>query len=221
MRSILAVTLVLPVFTGACGGEAPARTATPVARTPAATEQGPTIVFLGDSLSAGLHLAKDEAFPAALQRLLAAEELPFRLINAGTSGDTTAGGLRRIDWLLKQEPDWVVIELGGNDGLRGVPVKEIEANLRAIVAKVRSAGARAALLGLCLPGNYGREYREGFEALYRRVAEDLELPFQPCFLTGVGDVPALMLPDGIHPTAAGHQKLAETLAPLFRSLLER
>lgn len=219
MRRFLATTLVL--LLGACGGDAPpARPAPPAPRAASAVETGPTIVFLGDSLSAGLHLAKDDAFPAVLQRLLAAEGLPVRVINAGTSGDTTAGGLRRVDWLLKQDPDWVVIELGGNDGLRGVELDEIERNLRAIVARVRAAGARAVLLGMCLPGNYGREYTEGFEALYRRVAEDLSLPFQPCFLEGVGDVPALMLPDGIHPTTAGHEKLAETLVPLFRALLE-
>lgn len=219
MRRVLTATIVL--WLGACGGEpAPPRPATPASPAGAVAQAGPTVVFLGDSLSSGLHLAKDEAFPAALQRRLAAEGLSFRLINAGTSGDTTAGGLRRVDWLLRQAPDWVVIELGGNDGLRGVDLKEIESNLRAIVAKVRAAGARAVLLGLCLPGNYGLEYSSGFEALYRRVADELDLPFQPCFLAGVGDVPGLMLPDGIHPTAEGHEKLAENLEPLFRRILE-
>ncbi len=204
-----------------CGGEA---RSVPVqlGNGPAAPESpqsGPLVLFLGDSLAAGLNLPAEDAFPAVLQQLLADQGVPFRLINAGVSGDTTAGGLRRIDWLLKQDPDWVVVELGGNDGLRGLPLDSIEANLRAIVAKVREAGARVFLLGLCLPANYGREYISGFEVLYERVARELDLPFVPCFLEGVGGVPELNFPDGIHPTAEGHRRLAENLAPVLRGFL--
>ena len=112
-----------------------------------------------------MHLPADEAFPAVLQRRLQAQGLAFTLINAGVSGDTSAGGLRRIDWLLKQHPDVMVIELGGNDGLRGIPLATIEANLRAIVTKVRAAGVVPLLLGMRIPTSYGAEYASGFEAI--------------------------------------------------------
>ena len=211
--------LAIGSFT-ACGGEAPPlRSSSGAAPASRASGEGPLVVFLGDSLTAGLHLEADQAFPALVQRELASEGHPFRLINAGVSGDTSAGGLRRIAWILKQKPDWVVIELGGNDGLRGIALDAIESNLRGIVEAVRTAGARAWLLGLCLPGNYGPEYRDGFAALYERVAHEEDVPFVPCFLEGVGGVPELNLPDGIHPTAEGHEKLAEKLAPVLRELL--
>jgi acyl-CoA thioesterase-1 len=209
------------LLAGACGEATPAPallqggSPTPGTRESA----GPLVLFLGDSLSAGLNLPAEQAFPAVLQRQLAAEGVPSRLINAGVSGDTTAGGLRRLDWLLKQRPDWVVVELGGNDGLRGLPLESIEQNLRAIVERARAGGARVLLLGLCLPANYGRDYGQRFEALYARLAEELELPFVPCFLEGVGGVAELNFSDGIHPTAEGHVKLAEKLAPVLRELL--
>ncbi len=182
-------------------------------------EAGPLVLFLGDSLSAGLHLPSDEAFPAVLQRALADEGVPFRLLNAGSSGDTTAGGLRRIDWLLERSPDWVVVELGGNDGLRGVPVESIEANLNAIVERAQAKGARVVLLGMKLPPNYGAEYTSAFEAAFASVAARHELPFVPFFLDGVAGVAELNLPDGIHPTTEGHERAAANLVPVFRELL--
>ncbi len=218
---VLAALLVL----GACGSEAGRGPAVSLVAALADSpgkgveEQGPEVLFLGDSLAAGLHLAAQEAFPAVLQRLLAEDGVPFRLINAGVSGDTTAGGLRRLDWLLKQEPDWVVVELGGNDGLRGVALEAIEENLRAIVTRVREAGAGVLLLGLCLPPSYGPDYTSGFLELYERVAREFELTLVPCFLEGVGGVPQLNQPDGIHPTAEGHRRLAHKLAPVLRELL--
>jgi acyl-CoA thioesterase-1 len=214
----LTSALALAALFTACSSEEPPRRPSSAPAEDAIAE-GPLVVFLGDSLAAGLHLDGDEAFPALIQRRLAAEGVPFRLINAGVSGDTTAGGLRRIAWLLKQDPDSVVVELGGNDGLRGIDVETIEANLRGILAAVREAGARAWLLGGCLPGNYGPDYRGAFEAVYETVAREEDVPFVPCFLEGVGGVPALNLPDGIHPTAEGHERLADKLAPLLRELL--
>jgi len=209
---------------GGCGDEGSHRTAGLVQErgTEAAASDegaGPLVVFLGDSIASGLNLEAREASHALPQRELAEEGVPFRLINAGVSGDTSAGGLRRIDWLLKQDPDWVVIELGGNDGLRGVALDAIEANLRAIVARVQGAGARVLLLGMCLPANYGQDYITGFLALYERIAREAELPFVPCFLEGVGGVSELNQPDGIHPTAEGQRRLAEKLAPVLRELL--
>ncbi|NOT30582.1 MAG: arylesterase [Planctomycetes bacterium] len=191
-------------------------------RSPAAPEipaGAPRVVFLGDSIAAGLHLEPAQAFPAVVQRLLAAEGRPFELVNAGVSGDTSAGGLRRIDWLLKQAPDVLVLELGGNDGLRGQPVAEIEARLRQIVERAEGAGVRVLLLGVRLPPSLGREYVSAFEALYPRLAEELELAFVPSFMQGVGGVAGMMLDDGLHPSRAGHARIGANVAPAMAELL--
>jgi acyl-CoA thioesterase-1 len=181
----------------------------------------PKVAFLGDSISAGLHLAQDQAFPALLARRLQAQPLAFELINAGVSGDTTAGGLRRVDWILKQRPAVVVVELGGNDGLRGVALATIEQNLRAILEKVRAAGAAALLLGMRLPPNYGADYVAGFEAIYPRVASELGAALVPFFMDGVAGVPELNLEDALHPTAKGHERLADNVEPALRGVLAR
>ena len=157
--------------------------------------------------------------PAVLQRRLAEEGFPFRLINAGVSGDTTAGGVARVDWILGQDPDVVVIELGANDGFRGVPLATVEENLRAIVERVREAGAQPLLLGIRLPPNYGSEYTDGFDTLYARVAEETGVSFVPFFMEGVAGVPEMNLPDGIHPTPEGHRRLADNLATALAGML--
>ena len=154
-----------------------------------------------------------------VQQRLRLRGYPVDVINAGVSGDTTAGGLRRADWVLKQAPAWLVLELGGNDGLRGIELESIEANLRAIVDKARAAGADVVLLGQVLPPNYGPEYTAGFAAVFDRVAEDYDLPYVPFFLDGVGGVPELNLPDQLHPNPEGHEKIAEKLLPVFRELI--
>jgi acyl-CoA thioesterase-1 len=193
-------------------GDAPADLPeTPAAAQPEIPADAPLVAFLGDSLVAGLHLAPDEAFPAVLQRRLAREGRPFRLMNAGVSGSTTAAGLARADWILKREPEVVVICLGANDGFRGIPHEAIEKNLRAILDKVREKGARALLLGIRLPPNYGQEYVAGFDAVFARVAEETKTPFVPYFMKGVGGVAEMNLPDGIHPTPKGHRRLAENV----------
>jgi acyl-CoA thioesterase-1 len=213
-----------PATPRALPGEAPSRVAgVPDERghdAPVVPADAPLVVFLGDSLAAGLHLAPDEAFPAVLQRELAAAGRPFRLVNAGTSGDTTAGGLRRVDWLLKQRPDVLVVELGGNDGLRGQELASIEANLRAIVTQGRAAGARVVLCGMDVPTSLGADYAQGFRAIYPRVAAELGAEFVPGFLDGVGGVPDMNLEDGLHPTAAGHERLARNALPVLRDVLE-
>lgn len=179
----------------------------------------PTVVFLGDSIAAGLHLSKAEAFPARLQRSLADAGLPFRLVNAGVSGDTTSGGVARLDWLLGQEPDVVVIELGFNDGFRGIPVETVEANLRDLVTRTRDAGAVPVLLGVRLPPNYGDDYATAFADLYPALAKDLGVPLVDHFMDGVAGLPAMNLEDGIHPTPAGHVRLAENVAPVLEGVL--
>lgn len=197
------------------GGSTRATTARP--EIPA---DAPLVVFLGDSITAGLHLAADEAFPAVLQRELFRTRHPFRLVNAGVSGDTSAGGLNRIDWLAKQSPAIVVVELGGNDGLRGQDLASIESNLRAIVRASKAAGARVLLLGVQLPSNYGAEYTSAFEAIYPRIASELDVAFVPRFMDRVGGHPELTLEDGLHPTARGHEMLAENIAPKLAELLD-
>ncbi len=202
------------------GAAAATADATPPPPPLAIPADAPTVAFLGDSLAAGLHLARHEAFPAVLQRRLAAAGRPFRLVNAGVSGDTTAGGRERVGWLLAQRPDVVVVELGANDGLRGQPVEGIAANLRAIVADVRAAGAHPLLLGMRLPPNYGDAYTAAFDALYPALAEELGVAFVPFFMEGVAGVPDLTLPDGLHPTVAGHERLAANIEPALRKELD-
>lgn len=190
-----------------------------VAPAPAVPSDAPLVVVLGDSIAAGLHLSADEAFPAVLQRDLAAAGMPFRLVNAGVSGDTTAGGLRRIDWILKQKPDVLVVELGGNDGLRGQDLAGVESNLRGIVTRAKDSGARVVLIGVQIPTSYGADYAGKFAAIYPRVAEELGVALVPDFFAGVGGVPDMTLEDGLHPTAAGHARLAKNAEPVLKGVL--
>lgn len=182
-------------------------------------ESAPVVAFLGDSLAAGMQLPADAAFPAVLQHSLLDAGHPFRLVNAGVSGDTTAGGLARLDWILAQGPDVLVVELGANDGFRGLSVEATGRNLRAILAKARSRGVTPLLLGMRLPPNYGADYTGAFDALYPQIAEELDVAFVPFFVNGVAGVPAMNLSDGIHPTVEGHRRLAANLEePLTRLL---
>lgn len=200
---------------------APTVPAVPKAAPPASAPQSdrPLVAFLGDSLTAGLGLEADLAFPALVEDRLAAAGRPIRVLNAGVSGDTSAGGLRRVDWILKQDPDVVVVGLGANDGLRGVPLEETERNLRAIVERVQATGARVLLLGMQIPPNYGPEYAGGFAAMYPRVASELGVPLVPFLLEGVGGDPDLNLPDGIHPNAEGQERVADNVVPYLEQVL--
>jgi acyl-CoA thioesterase-1 len=142
-----------------------------------------------------------------------------RVVNAGVSGDTSAGGLRRLPWLLSQEPDVLVVALGANDGLRGLPLAQTADNLRAIVTQAQRAGARVLILGLRLPPNLGPDYAAEFEAMYARVARETGAPLVPFFLEGVGGVEALNQEDGIHPTAEGQERIAQNVLPEILPLL--
>ncbi|MBM3987694.1 MAG: arylesterase [Planctomycetes bacterium] len=202
--------------------DGPARTTEAPAPAPKAPEippGSPKVAFLGDSITAGLHLSSEFAFPAVLQRDFAAAGMPFELVNAGVSGDTSAGGHRRIDFLLQSKPDIVVIELGGNDGLRGQPAEVVDANLRSIVYKCRAKYARVLLLGVQLPVSLGSEYVTQFEELYPCISRQLSVSFVPNFMDGVGGVPTMNLPDGLHPTAKGHERIAQNVAPGLREVL--
>ncbi|HYN40658.1 MAG TPA: arylesterase [Thermoanaerobaculia bacterium] len=179
----------------------------------------PLVVFLGDSLTAGLGLPVDQAFPAVVARELAKRGRPIRAVNAGVSGDTTAGGLRRAEWVLSQRPDVVVLALGANDGLRGLPLEETEKNLRGIVTKAREAGARVLLCGMLIPTSYGPQYQEGFGRLFPRLAKQEDLPFVPFLLEGVAGRKELNLEDGIHPNPEGQKILAANVLPGLEAIL--
>ncbi len=191
----------------------------PVAPEPAGDK--PLVIFLGDSLTAGYELDEAEAFPAHVEAALRAAGHTVRIVNAGISGDTTAGGLARLDWLLRQQPDVLFVGLGGNDGLRGTALPTSEANLRAILQRATAAGARVLLAGMLIPPNYGPDYCEAFAAIYPRLAEELAVPLIPFLLEGVAAVPELNLEDGIHPNAEGQRRVARTVLAHLQPLLEK
>lgn len=204
------------------GGDAsePLRTVVAAPAPPSHDESAPTVVFLGDSLTAGYGLDENQAFPALVAEALAAEATSVRVVNAGVSGDTTAGGLARLDWILKQAPDVLVVGLGGNDGLRGLDVEMTEANLGQIIERAKRAGAVVVLLGLRMPPNYGPDYTEQFAAIYPKLAETHEAILVPFLLEGVGGEPRLNLADGIHPNSEGQAILARTVLPYVREALD-
>ena len=181
------------------------------AKTPAAETK--TILVLGDSIAAGYGLDPDEAFPALLQEKIEKQGLNFKVVNAGVSGDTTAGGLRRIGWLLRQPVDVLLLELGGNDGLRGIDPFETEKNLRGIVEKVRqkNPGAQVVIAGMQMPENMGKDYTEQFREVFPRVAKETRATLIPFLLEGVGGKANLNQADRIHPTAEGHRIIAATI----------
>jgi acyl-CoA thioesterase-1 len=180
-----------------------------------------TLVFLGDSLTAGYGVDPDEAYPALIQRKIDAAGLPWKVVNAGLSGDTTAGGLRRLDWILRQPVDLLVIELGGNDGLRGIAPATTRSNLEAMIKRVheRQPHARVVLAGMQLPANMGPEHTRAFAAIYPEVARTGGVTLIPFLLDRVGGDPTLNLPDGIHPTPDGHRIIAETVWRTLQPLL--
>jgi acyl-CoA thioesterase-1 len=181
------------------------------------------IVFLGTSLTAGLGLEASQAFPALIQRKLDVQHLPWRAVNAGVSGETSAGALRRLDWVLKDAPAILVLETGANDGLRGLDVDTTRANLEALVRRARAAvpGIRIVLAGMEAPPNLGARYTARFRAIFRQVAAREHLALIPFLLAGVGGVDSLNQGDGIHPNVAGERIVADNvwrvLAPLIRS----
>ena len=177
------------------------------------------IVALGDSLTAGLGVAADEAYPALLEARLAREGYAYRVVNAGVSGDTTAGGLRRVDWVLRAKPEIAIVALGANDGLRAQSPQAMRENLTAIVKRLQAAGSRVLLVGMRLPPNYGADYTTEFQAVFPEVARSTGAAFMPFLLDGVAADTRLNQPDGIHPTAAGYQVIADRLWPYLRPLL--
>ena len=182
-----------------------------------------TLLFFGDSLTAGLGLddPATEAFPARVQKKIDAAGLPWRVVNAGLSGETSAGGRRRVDWILRQHVDVFVLELGGNDGLRGIPPEATRENLQAIIDRVRekSTATRIVLAGMAAPPNMGAEFTRAFSAIFPELAEKNRLPLIPFLLEGVGGRPGLNQADGMHPNHDGHAIVAETVWAALKPLL--
>ena len=182
-----------------------------------------TVVFFGDSLTAGYGLDDPgtQAFPALIQKKIDAAHLPWRAVNAGLSGETTAGGLRRVDWILRRRADIFVLELGGNDGLRGISLADTRANLQGIIDCVRAKypAAHIILAGMQIPANLGPDYTRAFRRIFPELAEKNHLALIPFLLEGVGGHPDLNQADGIHPTAAGHAIVAENVWKILRPLL--
>ena len=189
-----------------------------------AVDARPRIVILGDSLTAGLGLATDEAYPARLQDRIDRAGWPFEVVSAAVSGDTTAGGLRRLDWALEGDVRLLVVALGGNDALRGLPVAQMRDNLAAIVDEASARGVRVLLAGMEAPPNFGAAYASSFRDVFRRLAARRDIAHVPFLLEGVAGVSELNQADGIHPNAEGAERVAahvwSALEPLLSRLVE-
>ena len=185
----------------------------------------PRIVAFGDSLTAGLGVDPDEAYPSQLARWLRERGFTYEVINAGVSGDTSAGGLRRVGWILKNQPRLVIVELGANDGLRGQPLQETYKNLYAIIETLKAKGVVVVLAGMRIPLNYGDEYTQEFTDLFVRLAQEQDVPLIPFFLEGVATHRELNQGDGLHPNAKGYsvvvQNVGRVLQPILKELAEK
>ncbi|MBL8698701.1 MAG: arylesterase [Alphaproteobacteria bacterium] len=180
----------------------------------------PRLLLLGDSLTAGYGLPQAQAFATRLQAAFERAGVAVDIVNAGVSGDTSAGGLARLDWAIgDRPPTHALVALGANDGLRGLPPETMEANLDAILTKLKARGVKPMLAGMMAPPNLGREYAERFNAVFARLASRHAVPLYPFFLDGVAAVPALNQGDGIHPNAAGVDVIVERLLPHLQRLL--
>lgn len=216
----------MPLMIGCNGAErnddfradAPATADSAVAPT-----SSPTVLFVGTSLTAGYRLATEESFPARIQEKIDSVGLPHRVVNAGISGETSAGALRRVDWLLRQDFAVLVLETGANDMLRGTDLDSTRANIEAIVRQARAARPEAEilLLGMLAPPNLGQDYGDRFRDMYVEVAGEHDLALVPFLLEGVGGEPSLNLPDGIHPNAAGQRIVAANVWPVLEPVLRR
>ena len=185
------------------------------------TESTLRLLVLGDSLTAGYGLQPADSFPAQLEEALHDAGYDVRVINAGVSGDTSAGGLSRLDWALSDKPHVVLLELGGNDALRGLPPAETYANLDAILVRLKNHPISVILAGMQAPRNLGEDYTTAFDAIYPRLADKYATPFYPFFLEGVALDPALNQADGIHPNAAGVREIVRRILPLLKAELDK
>lgn len=220
MRSRYRVLWVAAMMSAACGKATdPVHQSTSPPAPP--SDAAPVVLCLGDSLTAGLGLDPEQAYPALIQEKIAALGWPYKVVNAGLSGDTSSGGVRRIDWLLRGQVDVVVLALGANDGLRGIDVAVTRANLQTIIAKVKAShpGAAVVLAGMQTPPNMGPGFARDFRALFQELAEQDGLPLVPFLLEGVAADRQLNQADGVHPNAEGQRVVAENVWRVLEGVL--
>jgi acyl-CoA thioesterase-1 len=220
---ILRYGIVLGLVAGLLGCERPRDNPPASSQTPTPSLERPTVVFLGTSLTAGLGLDPEQAYPALIQKKIDSAGLGYRVVNAGVSGETSAGALRRVDWLFQQPVSVLVVETGANDGLRGLSPDSLRANIQAIFdrAKRLQPQPRLVLLGMRVPPNYGRTYSQQFLALYPELARANNATLVPFLLQDVGGIAGLNQADGVHPTAEGQRKMAETVWRVLEPVLKR
>ena len=226
-RIILCVLCTaMPLLVSACGSAGDTQQAasggasvSPIAQAELGTSL-PRIVFLGDSLTAGLGLPREQAVPSLIQARLDAEGYAYEVVNAGVSGDTSAGGLSRLDWSLEGQVAILVVELGANDGLRGLPVSQMERNLGEIIARAQQRDITVVLTGMEAPPNYGAVYTSEFRQVFPDLAEEYDVAFVPFFLEGVAGIPSLNNEDGMHPNYAGAQIVAETVWRVLEPVID-
>jgi acyl-CoA thioesterase-1 len=229
--TLFGLALFLAIFSGACQEpNKPSEQASSFSKPkPSATptvvhdksEEMPAIVAFGDSLTAGYGLNPDDSFTALLQRKLDENGYRYRVVNAGVSGDTSAGGLRRIDWSLEGDVKFLILELGGNDGLRGLPIAEMKKNLAQTIERAQARGVTVILAGMEAPPNMGVEYTREFRQAFRDLAKQYETPLIPFFLEGVGGRAEYNQPDGIHPNAEGEKVMTENVWRVLEPALSK
>lgn len=181
----------------------------------------PVILAFGDSLTAGFGVDSKDSYPARLQRLLDAKGYHYKVVNAGVSGDTTAGGVSRIGWVLQHEPEIVIIELGANDGLRGLPISEMRKNLGKIIEVCQKKGAKVLLAGMEITPNLGGEFSKDFQESFTLLAEQYKVSFIPFFLKDVAARPELTQPDGVHPLSNGYAIVTRTVFQHLEPMLKK
>ena len=222
LKNTLYLTISLFILSS-CGGTTSqiAETITKDSLTTVDTTQKKNILFFGNSLTAGLGVEPEEAFPALIGNKIDSLNLPYKITNAGLSGETTAAGKARINWILKQKVDVFVLELGANDGLRGIPVSETEKNLQDIVDQVKTKypDAKLVMTGMQVPPNMGAKYASEFSLIFKKLAEKNNMTLVPFLLEKVGGVSSLNQSDGIHPTPEGHRILAENVWEVLEGIL--
>jgi len=226
-RTIRASWLFTLAVLAGCGGSdrssTPQRVDSTASTASTAPSDTPAIVFLGTSLTAGLGVELDQAYPALIQQKIDSLGLHYRVVNAGVSGESSAGALNRIDWILREKPTVLLIETGANDGLRGQDLDSLKANIQAMINRVheQAPNTRIILLGMEALPNLGAQYTKTFRAIYPAVAQANHIPLVPFLLTGVAGVDSLNQEDGVHPTPAGHRIIANNVWPTLEAVLTK
>lgn len=221
-RFLLYIILIAMFVVTGCGGTAPKEASSASPPAPAKPAKSlPKIVAFGDSLTAGFGLPQSASYPSQLQKKLDADGFAYEVVNAGVSGDTTAGGVRRIDWALDGDVKIVILELGANDILRGQPVDEMKKNLAAIIERAKARGAIVLLAGMEAPTNSGIEYRQGVHEAFLSLSKQYSVPLIPFLLDGVAAIDSLNQNDGMHPNEEGTKIVTETVYRSLRALLEK